>query len=183
MKTNPATEPQVKFITSLMDQRVVPEKYATIVPSNLNRLEASIVIEALKGAAYKPRPEAKSKNTISELLSASIPSAKYALAFDELSLVIPGIRETTGHLFLEVRSYKGTTYMRRLHGSVGDFTRSKLSEVVTASLIKFMSGRTLEFTQEFGRLFTCCGKCSAPLTDERSRELSLGPECRKAFGL
>jgi len=182
MTTNPATEAQVNYITSLLSQRVVPEKYSAIVPSELTRLEASLVIESLKGAAFKPRPAAQA-NPLSAMLAEKIPASKYALPFEELSLLLPEFHDSRGHLFLEVRSYRGTTYMRRLHGSVGDFTRSKLSPLMVTNLVRYMENRTLEFVQEFGRLFTCCGKCSAPLTDERSRELSLGPDCRKAFGL
>jgi hypothetical protein len=40
-----------------------------------------------------------------------------------------------------------------------------------------------KYARLFGEHYTCCGSCGAPLTDNKSRELMLGPECRKKFSL
>jgi hypothetical protein len=39
-----------------------------------------------------------------------------------------------------------------------------------------------KYAKIFGQHYSCCGSCGAELTDPVSRELQLGPECRKKFG-
>jgi len=186
MPSKPATEPQIKYIATLIEQRQGTERFAEVNLNGLTSVAASVMIETMKTYPWKPRPtavKAAPAQSVSAKLAALIPSSKYAIPFEDLAGVVPGIREFSGHLFLEVKSYKGVTYMRRLHGSLGDFTRSKLPTALTVDLITYMEGRTLQFAQEFGKVYTCCGSCGSPLTDEESRALHLGPECRKKFGL
>jgi hypothetical protein len=186
MPSNLATEPQIQYIATLLEQRQGTERFAEVNPRNLTRVAASVMIETMKTYPWKSRPtavKAAPTQSVSAKLAALIPSSKYAIPFEDLAGVVPGVREYTGHLFLEVKSYKGVTYMRRLHGSLGDFTRSKLTTALMLDLITYMEGRTLQYAQEFGKVYTCCGSCGSPLTDEESRALHLGPECRKKFGL
>jgi hypothetical protein len=83
--------------------------------------------------------------------------------------------------FFEVREYMSTLYMRQLHGAPGRFNRSKLSAASVKAIIGIIAADPYRYTRMFGEHYACCGSCGAELTDQRSRELQLGPECRKKF--
>jgi hypothetical protein len=74
-------------------------------------------------------------------------------------------------------------YMRRLIGAPGDFLRIKLKPTTVDTLAELLADDSLRYAQTFGRVYTCCGKCGAPLTDDESRRLAIGPKCRGAWGL
>jgi hypothetical protein len=73
-------------------------------------------------------------------------------------------------------------YMRRLTGSVGGFTRWKVANDDAVTLVNIIAQDPYKYTKIFGQHYSCCGSCGAELTDPISRELQLGPECRKKFG-
>jgi hypothetical protein len=83
---------------------------------------------------------------------------------------------------VEIREYMGNLYMRRLTGSVGGFTRWKVSNKDSIALSEIIGRDPYRYAKMFGQHYSCCGSCGAELTDPKSRELQLGPECRKKFG-
>jgi len=85
-------------------------------------------------------------------------------------------------VFVEIREFKKTTYLRRLIGSYGGFTRSKPAPEDTLAFVRVLLGDPYKYAKLFAVHYACCAKCGAELTDEVSRELGLGPVCRKAFG-
>jgi hypothetical protein len=171
-----ATLKQQSFIADLLAQREYTLGDVTINSPK----EASALITLLLAA---PKKEVvKAGNPISEALS-SLPCSNYAIPTSELSMSLLDEVINSDHLFLSVREYKGHKYLRRLHGSVGSFTRTKLSTEDSMQIIKILSSDPYRFTKVFGEHYKCCGKCGADLTDDKSRELMLGPVCRKEFGL
>jgi hypothetical protein len=183
-----ATPKQIQFITDLIEKKNLGDtaKALTvktkIAANKLDKQEASKLIDELIAApvriAFTATPSAASKM---QTLLGEVPKAKYAVPMDEIDL---GIDETVNGdiLFIEVREYMNVLYMRRLHGAPGNFNRSKLSFKDTELLINLVKKNPLKYTQLFGEVHKCCGKCGADLTDQLSRELKLGPRCRKEFG-
>jgi hypothetical protein len=168
-----ATERQLAFIRNLVSERdVAPVEFAGMTVK-----DASEKIEALLAM-----PKKRSTVSFSEMLS-DIPKARYALSYQEAT---PALEETSfdnDYLFLEVREYRGTIYMRQLHGSLGDFTRTRFTPSEVRSLHDIIKREPVRYIQKFGELFTCCGKCGASLTDEASRARLLGPDCARQLGV
>jgi hypothetical protein len=172
---NNATPKQQAFIIDLLKKR----EYAggDIITSPK---DASNLISKLLNAPYKK--VVKENDAVSEALL-DLPVANYAIPMQTMELDFLEESVNSDHLFVSVREYKGHKYLRRLHGSVGSFTRTKMSKEDTKQIVEILAQDPYHFTKVFGEHYKCCGKCGADLTDDKSRELMLGPVCRKAFGL
>lgn len=172
-----ATEKQQAFIASLLAQREAG--------SLLNGIEiaspkdASRVIEILLAAPKKAG--VKPANALSEALS-KVPNAKYAIRTSDIAMDFVDEVVKGDLLFVEVKTFNNHKYLRRLHGAPGAFNRSKMSLKDSLAILDILARNPYEHTKLFGQHYACCGKCGAELTDEKSRALMLGPECRKAFG-
>lgn len=183
-----ASPKQIQFITDLIEKKNLGDTakaltvMAKIAANKLDKQEASKLIDELIAAPVRvtSTPPATAAGKLQNLLG-EVPKAKYAIPMDEIDL---GIEETVNGdiLFIEVREYMNVLYMRRLHGAPGNFNRSKLSFKDTELLVNLVKKDPLKYTQLFGEVHKCCGKCGAELTDQISRELKLGPRCRKEFG-
>jgi hypothetical protein len=184
----PASEKQITFINQLLDSRQVPtndpvlkaftvDRFSAL--STVSKRSASAVISALLGLPKLATPAAAS---LQEVL-ARVPKAKYAIPTDEIDIApLTGTPLTGDLLFIEVREYEKTLYMRRLTGAPGSFNRDKVPHADVLIIIDLIAKDPYKYTRLFGENYACCGKCGAELTDPTSRSLFLGPECRKAFG-
>jgi len=173
MTTSFATERQMAFIRNLVAERdVAPVEFA-----GMTVREASATIEQLLAT-----PKKASVVRFSDVLT-SLPKSKYALPYQLVAPVFTDSSFDNDYLFVEVREHRGTTYMRKLQGSLGDFVRTRFSRDEEQSLYNILSSNPVEYITKFGEVFSCCGKCSAPLTTERSRELLLGPDCARMLGV
>lgn len=182
----PATQKQLDFIAKLRGERTMSKwtekSYQSEANAGLTSKQASYWIGYL--LAMKPdTPAAPGPVGNADVIAAleGVELSKYAVP--TLGLMIPGLNLTGDLLFLEVRRYRETTYMRRLHGAPGNFQRTRFTPSQTIALAAVIKGKHEEFARLFGKHFTCCGRCGAPLTDQKSRETFLGPECRKVFAL
>jgi len=169
-----ATERQMAFIKNLIAERdVAPISFAGMTVG-----EASSKIEELLAT-----PKKQAIVRFSETL-AGLPKSKYALPYQ---LVAPVFTDNTqfnnDYLFVEVREYRGTTYMRKLQGSLGGFTRTRLTRDEEQSIYNILSMNPVEYITKFGEVFSCCGKCGAALTDAISRARLLGPDCARSLGV
>jgi hypothetical protein len=179
----------MNFINDLLDGRDMPaDVYAgfkTMISSpSFDKRQASSVIDTLKAMPRKtaPAPAGTPKSLLAEAL-APIPNAKYAIPVEHVDIALKDVNINGDLLFIEVREYMGTRYVRRLTGSLGGFTRSKLTTEDTLALAKIIASDAYGYTKLFGQHYSCCGKCGAELTDPISRSLLLGPTCRQAFGV
>ena len=176
-----ATPRQRDFIIDLLANR----DYVLGTHETVNSAqEASSLISKLLAAPKKApaaRAAVKRDEELLEALSA-VQKSKYAIPVSELILDFFDENIDNDLLFVEVREYQNTLYIRRLHGSVGGFTRSKLSRRDSLAILRHIARDTYNYAKLFGQHYSCCGKCGADLTDEVSRRLQLGPDCRKAFG-
>jgi hypothetical protein len=183
--TYAASPKQASFITDLLASREVDPELAetlerAIADDTLSKSDASRHIDALIG--LPKRKAASSTSSPMQTLLASVPKSRYAVPTDALELTDADDSFSGDLAFLEVREYMGTLYMRQLHGAPGRFSRSKLSAASVKAIIGIIAADPYRYTRMFGEHYACCGSCGAELTDQRSRELQLGPECRKKFG-
>lgn len=185
MHIEPATERQQAFIRTLAEERVC-DKAAILANLPLTtKRQASTLIEHLLAApkAFRPaRPVAArgGNPNVADMVKSkyAVPTAELAIVADALGIDLPG-----DLLFVEVKEYRGTVYMRRLQGAPGAFSRLRLPRETEDILAAHIKTDPYKYARLFGEHYRCCGKCGAELTDEKSRRLQLGPDCRKAFGL
>ena len=177
---NTATDAQTNYIDTLLTQREVPEVLRKAIAGNtlpLTSVAASVIITTLRALPFA-RPVEAARPATPDL--AGIPLSKYAIP----TLEIPGDAGTRGDLlFVEVKNYRGSVYMRRLTGNVGGFSRTRMPAAEIETLAAIVRTNPLRYTQLFGAHYGVCGCCGAELTDEMSRSLLLGPVCRKRFNL
>lgn len=181
---NDATTPQKDYILSLLSAREVAAELRKTIDAGcvtLTKVEASMVINSLKNAPYASKVSFSAAPTTTGL--ASLPKSFYAIPAAEANLAMTNYVEGGELLFVQVREYMSTRYIRRLTGSVGGFTRHKLDRVDEKGLIALLGTDSLRFITLFGQHYSVCGKCSAELTDTKSRASGFGPECRKTLGL
>lgn len=172
-----ATEKQQAYIAALLKEREYDTRLDHIIIKS--PADASKVIDILKAAPKKAG--VKPANPLSEALS-MMPNARYAIRTSDLVMDFMNEQIKGDLLFVEVATFKGHKYLRRLHGAPGDFNRSKMSVQDSLAVLGVIAQNPYEHTKLFGQHYACCGKCGAELTDEKSRALMLGPTCRKEFG-
>lgn len=174
------SEKQVAFIKNLLAERDIDEDIAQQHLANLPTMDkatASKLIDALLKL-----PQVRRGGVLQTYLSA-LPKSKYAVPVEEFELATLDATFHGDLAFFEVREYMGHLYMRQLLGSFGGFTRNKLSNNDVIEITKVISADPKKYAVLFGVKYQCCGSCGADLTDPVSRELQLGPECRRKFGL
>lgn len=110
-----------------------------------------------------------------------LPKSKYAIPVSELMKDFMVQPVDNDLVFVEVREFKKTPYLRRLLGSYGGFSRIKPAPEDTLMFVRILIADPYKYAKLFASHYSVCAKCSAELTDEVSRELGLGPVCRKAF--
>lgn len=182
--TVPATDKQTGFISKLLtEKKLTVTTVASInaeLGAGISKMRASNLISYL---LKQPRATVALTVAAPSPLD-GLPHSRYALDTDLLRLTLTSVAiDTNDTLFVEIREYKGRTYMRRLVGNPGDFLRFRVSREDERVIADAIRVNPLEAAQRFGERFAVCGKCGAPLTDEESRRLSLGPVCKGAFGL
>lgn len=171
-----ATPRQQEFIKSLLKERNYEVGAVTINSPK----EASNLIRRILLAPKKPLQQVDSE--LFEALS-SVQKSKYAVPTSELFLELFDEVINNDLLFLEVKERDNNLQIRRLHGAVGSFSRTELSRGDSLKILKVIAQDPYKYAKMFGEHYSCCGKCSAELTDEKSRKYLLGPDCRKAFGI
>jgi hypothetical protein len=192
-----ASEKQIKFLDDLLNSKAVP---ATIVEvftaqkATLTKKQASGYISMFlgfpNGEPAKPvgmvlTPEQEARQRLfAELNEAlqTIPKSKYAIPVTELMLDFMKQPVHGDLVFLEVKEYMKRLQMNKLFGSVGAFSRVRPAVEDALAFVRIVQKDPYKYARNFAEHYKCCGKCGAELTDPRSRELMLGPDCRRAFG-
>lgn len=172
-----ATPKQQAFILDLLTKREYEVEEGFVVNSPK---EASELIANLLNAPYKK--VVKNSDPSYEALS-KLPKSNYAIPVMELPVEFMEEDIKSEYLFVAINEYKGTFYVRRLHGSVGGFTRTKMSKQDNEAIVQILSANPYNYAKIFGKVYSCCARCNAELTDDTSRQLMLGPVCRQAFGM
>jgi hypothetical protein len=128
---------------------------------------ASVTGPAFKAARFTPVPEI-------------VKDSKYAIVTEILTDAPDRIRRQT-HLFVEVKVFRKRRVIRQLIGSPGSFDRWFLPAEVQNQVLAILSDEETAYKAmvKFGELYSVCGRCSAELTDDQSRERKIGPVCWK----
>ena len=180
-----ASEKQVAFIDSLINEReldaITVSSFRSSLPT-LTKKQASGMIDLLLRLPQRStKVPGATKSLLQEALSKA-PKSKYAVPVSELDISLEDTPLTGDLLFIEVKEYMNNLYMRRLTGSVGGFTRHKVPSQDSIVIMDIIAKDPYKYAKIFGQHYSCCGSCGAELTDPVSRDLQLGPECRKKFG-
>jgi hypothetical protein len=180
-----ASEKQVAFIDSLINEReldaIQVSSFRSMLPTLTKKQASSTIDLLLRLPQRSTKVPGATKSLLQEALSKA-PKSKYAVPVDELDISLEDTPLTGDLLFLEIREYMGNLYMRRLTGSVGGFTRHKVPSQDSIVIMDIIAKDPYKYAKIFGQHYSCCGSCGAELTDPVSRDLQLGPECRKKFG-
>lgn len=191
----PATPPQVRYIRGLQEERVVPvagrtpeegellERAFDIVawrsedfdPEHdkyVSKREASDVIQLLKSFPRKEVAVPASDGTPAVV----VPEGKYALQAEDGAITFWVIdRPTEGH-------WAGYCFTKMLLGAPGSWNKVRIprdrERVVHAEIGKDVFAATVLF----GRKSKHCGRCSAPLSNVRSRAAGYGETCANNMG-
>lgn len=194
--TYPATLKQLNFVHTLTSERDLntnPELKERIRVAFLNgkvsSRQASEFINSLMATPRIPKPvyrgveprDARLKELLDVLTE--VPNAKYALPAAGLRQALVGDWGQNDLIFLQVREYRKEKRFFRLSGAPGHFNRLRVNLTDALTLAKVIKADPLQHTQRYAKHYRVCGRCDAELTDEVSRAYSLGPTCRKAFGI
>lgn len=188
--TNPASTKQIEFITTLLKERDISEAERNIYQgfasqADLSTQQASNIISTLLG---KPRTIAASskhwelRRKEEQDAFEDVENSYYAVPTPVLHAL--RFHDTRNdYQFFRVYTYKGMRYLRKLSGSPGYFRTMRLGRDDQFAVLALLAGHHVQYAQAFGEVFARCGRCAAPLTDKRSREIHLGPDCRKLWGI
>ena len=180
-----ASDKQVAFIDSLLNEReldaIQVTSFRSMLPTMTKKQASGMIDILLRQPKRVEKVPGASKSLLQEALSKA-PKSKYAVPADELDISLEDTPLTGDLLFIEVKEYMGNLYMRRLTGSVGGFTRHRVPSNDSVTIMNVISQDPYKYAKIFGQHYSCCGSCGAELTDPVSRDLQLGPECRKKFG-
>ena len=180
-----ASEKQVAFISNLLDEReldaVTVSSFRSMLITMTKKQASSTIDLLLRTPKRVEKVPGATKSLLQEALSKA-PKSKYAVPVSELDISLEDTPLTGDLLFIEVKEYMNNLYMRRLTGSVGGFTRHKVPSQDSIVIMDIIAKDPYKYAKIFGQHYSCCGSCGAELTDPVSRDLQLGPECRKKFG-
>jgi hypothetical protein len=187
MTLKPASEKQIDFVRDLLVARDCSAELSSPIEEALEAgtLSSSAASDFIDTALKLPRVSKAEMSSSSpmQLALAGLPKSKYAIHVDYLDVTNVGHTVHGDYLFVEIREYNGYRYMRRLQGSVGGFTRIKMSLEDVVDVTNALREDSYSFAKKFGEIYSCCAKCGAELTDPVSREMYLGPTCRKEFAM
>lgn len=185
MVKDAASEKQVAFIDSLLNEReldaVQVTSFRSMLPTMTKKQASGMIDLLLRLPQRSTKVPGATKSLLQEALSKA-PKSKYAVPVSELDISLEDTPLTGDLLFIEVKEYMNNLYMRRLTGSVGGFTRHKVPSQDSIVIMNIIAKDPYKYAKIFGQHYSCCGSCGAELTDPVSRDLQLGPECRKKFG-
>jgi hypothetical protein len=180
---------QRRFIRNLIEQRAVDETVAKtlgllIVRDDFEKVDATKLIDELLALPHRPKTVPAPDGTEMAMpIIDDLEISRFAIPVVELTKDrLIDIAGDSDLLFGEVREWKGHRFINALKGAPGDFNRIRIRGVERQEIVNVLIKAQYRYTKLYGEHYTCCGCCGASLTDETSRRLQLGPECRKRFG-
>lgn len=174
MIANPATERQIAFLTSLLEQQ--SRRYQQIDPDNgpeFALANSEWADDLLTGRAVLSKSDAsKSIDRLKTWLAENpAPFAEKAQA----PQVTEGLYIRDGVVYRVQRSQKGHLYAKRLEpvGRKGRFVYAAgaMAKITPDDVL------TVERAAEFGRIQVFCACCGLELDTEESRARGIGPVC------
>jgi hypothetical protein len=169
----PATEKQVAFLRTLVEERVLPQDGTIDGLANLATLTKAAATAAISRLLDQPKREqdAPAKKT-TQPAHPNVPQGHYAtpsrtgnndLDFWKVD------RPTEGR-------WQGYTFVKRVIGGHPEF--SVRGAEAAAALEAIATAGVEQAAQRYGTEIGRCYMCNRTLTDETSRALGIGPDCR-----
>lgn len=171
-----ATEPMMRFVNNLIKYRDID---SAIVAETVKRIEAApdgalpfrmakLFIDAYKDAPNKAPAAPSARPTSAQTDLPDVPAGRYALRTDGIVkfyiLDRPESGKWAGYTFLKAQASDETYPIKNRQTKAEILAR--ISEDIEAAAVLYGT--------ELGR----CYRCGRTLTDEVSRELGIGPDCR-----
>lgn len=172
---NAPSDAQLKYYTALVDGKVLTDEQRIHLKKAIPLLDkraVSSTIQWLIGLPWAPRPQIAPK-----------PQAAQPKILEGCYAIEHPTEKTTR--FYEVKKptqgkWAGFVFLSQLSGENHIPIRDKHErELVYGEIAKNPMDSLKRYGQQIGR----CGHCRKQLTDETSREIGIGPVCRKALGL
>lgn len=170
----PATEKQIAFVRSLIDQKLVGDAHETALEKMVDMLardaftmpRASAWIERLKNM---PNANIAAKPEANDLF----PAGRYAVMGEDGVMKFykvdrPCEGKWAGYTFLKVQA--GDDF----HAVKGAAAKAILAKIAADPQAAMLA---------YGKLIGVCGACGRTLTDPVSRAMGIGPVCRERFGI
>lgn len=162
--TNPATEKQMNFLRSLLEEREHTFDVETAISvGSSDRKAASKLIQELLECS-KREPLVPVDNDAPE-----VPAGRYAVEDGQTLRFIHVDRPEEGR-------WAGYLFVKEQAGDEKFPVRNKVRRDALLSLIDEQG--VLECLSRYGREIGQCGVCGRTLTDETSRSYGIGPVCR-----
>jgi len=189
--TRPASDRQVEYIRGLLETRDVSQLTSTIALDTITLLGglyadtisdsmADSTIKALlairpvqvQAATTKSEPvEVPSWDAIRKM-TRDLPDAYYALE----------AKDGSKHFFFQIKTGKdGRKRVYHVVGAPKTFRRKSMKMEWVYAAVKKITNDPKAAAQEFGKIFTRCAVCSAPLSDPESLARNMGPVCATRF--
>jgi len=172
-----ASEAQINFIATLAGERDwdaigsdVAQRFQAIMEMGVSKAKASEIIDWLKKQPRKVVAATPKADT-----GLAVPDGYYAVAMAGHKNDVTFYRLRTG----KRGKWQGFQFIDLLASTTPYPVRGKdaRAAVYTAIREAGINEARAAFGQKLGR----CGVCNRPLTDETSRALGIGPECRKGI--
>jgi hypothetical protein len=172
LETSPITEPQFRFLTTLRIERDIPLAGLEKLTLTAARTEISHLINDVPKIVRPVTPDEVFKASERTHSSISIPAGHYAVASltgnNDLDFFRVD-RPTEGR-------WAGRTYVKRVVGGKPDSkVFGKTGEQVLQAIWDAGIGDSAKL---YGTELGQCSRCNRHLTDELSRSLGIGPDCR-----
>ena len=175
--TDPATEKQVAYALSLIDQhntdslgvttdwRIAETMMDVMDHKSVSKSEVSDLINALKLCPLKPQP------------GDDVPEGKYAVENNEGIIQFWEIDKPTQG------KWAGRTFINMLVGSPGSWRTLRQTPRVTRNeAMEKIKADPAGAARLFGIKTRTCGRCSSPLSNIRSRAAGYGHHCANLVG-
>jgi hypothetical protein len=157
-----ATEPQRSFITTLRSERVLAADVDARLTDRLPTMDARLASQTITWLLAQP------KKAMSDIETATEPEPGYYSVTWNGALRFYCVREGQGR-------WAGRRFLNRFRSDDLDRpTRQEVKDVYAAIL-----ANPAEAQKRFADETVCCYVCGRRLTDAESRELGIGPVCRK----
>lgn len=161
-----ASDKQVKYIMDLLDQRVWPHELREHDISNMERRQATKLIDALKSSPLKDMPSVEDWGRFK-----NIPAGRYCIEADDGTLRFYQVdRPDQG-------KWAGRMFTKQLLGAPGAYRKINIPTMSVSKVLNVIVKDPREASIRYGKESRECGVCHSPLTNQASLERGIGPVC------
>jgi hypothetical protein len=172
-----ATANQVDFMRRLIQERQFPneaaKQWAEQILSQGESVDMARMSKILQRLLTLPKVNTNGGN---RLTRADLPEGKYALLTPQAQ------NEISFFSVWHPPDSETAIIISQLFGAPGSWRRKTCRGQRYSSIAQEIAADPKAAMARFGLHFTVCGRCGSPLTNDLSRELGIGPDCRQHLG-